>query len=100
MVEKIKIIWTETAQEDLYNIYIFLSHFSQQSARNIVRKILHKPKTLIAGFENAGAKDNINPNYRRLIVGNYKILYTIKENLIFINSIFDCRQDPEKLKNI
>ena len=97
---EIKIFWTETAQKDLENIYKFLSEYSIQSARNIVKKILNKPKELKIGFVYAGAIDEINSNYRRLIVGNYKILYTVQENIIYIHAIFDCRQNPDKLKNI
>lgn len=34
-----------------------------------------------------------------LVSGNYKIIYLIDENLITIATIFDCRQNPVKLKN-
>jgi plasmid stabilization system protein ParE len=35
---------------------------------------------------------------RRVVSGNYKILYTIDGDNIFITDIFDSRQDPNKMK--
>jgi len=100
MAEKLVIIWTETAQEDLDLIYRFLLNYSKNAAEDIVRKILNEPKILKKGFEYIGAVDDINPKYRRLIVGNYKILYSVQDSNIYINAIFDCRQNPEKLKDL
>ena len=97
---EIEIIWTETAQEDLKKIYEFISGYSPDSAKKIIRQILMKPKELISGFENMGAFDEINPKYRRLIVGNYKILYSSNQNIVYINAIFDCRQNPKLLKKM
>jgi hypothetical protein len=37
--------------------------------------------------------------YRYLVVGNYKLVYYIDcETAIYIVAVFDCRQNPEKLK--
>lgn len=36
--------------------------------------------------------------HRRLVVGHYKIIYRIIEECIYITDIFDCRQDPDKMK--
>lgn len=37
-------------------------------------------------------------NHRRLVCGNYKIIYylNIPENRIYVTDIFDSRQDPAK----
>jgi len=37
---------------------------------------------------------------RYLVDGNYKIVYWLEENFVNIATIFDCRQNPVKLKNI
>jgi plasmid stabilization system protein ParE len=34
--------------------------------------------------------------YRRMVCGNYKIIYYIAANEIRITDVFDSRQDPEK----
>jgi len=39
-------------------------------------------------------------DFRYLIESNYKIIYWEKENLITIASVFDCRQNPRKIKEI
>jgi mRNA-degrading endonuclease RelE of RelBE toxin-antitoxin system len=35
--------------------------------------------------------------HRRLIVGNYKIIYLIEDDVVYISDIFDTRQDPKKM---
>jgi len=37
--------------------------------------------------------------YRYLVEGNYKIIYRIKDESIVVDSVFDCRQNPVKMKN-
>jgi toxin ParE1/3/4 len=36
-------------------------------------------------------------DHRYLVEGKYKIIYFIKENVIYITDVFDCRQDPQKM---
>lgn len=36
--------------------------------------------------------------YRRLVCGNYKILYYIQNDCIVIAEIFDSRRDPTKMR--
>jgi len=38
--------------------------------------------------------------YRFLVVENYKIIYWIEDNYIKIATVFDCRQNPEKIKKL
>ncbi len=42
--------------------------------------------------------EHLEKNHRRIIDGNYKILYRIENETIYITDIFDCRQDPSKMK--
>ncbi|MCD4793014.1 MAG: type II toxin-antitoxin system RelE/ParE family toxin [Bacteroidales bacterium] len=94
-----KLIWTEPARQDLKDIFVFQSEFSHKSADKIINKIFEKVEILlILGFELSGQIDNINPKYRRLIEGNYKILYKVYPDKIVIHGIFDARQQPAKLK--
>lgn len=32
------------------------------------------------------------------MVGNYKILYWVEPKTVFIAAVFDCRQNPQKMK--
>ena len=101
MVKKTKIIWTKSSKDDLKIIYQYYFQFSKKIAKKIINTIINKTSILdISGFEKAGQIDEYNNNFRRLIVGNHKILYKELENHILIVRIFDCRQNPKKLIKI
>jgi hypothetical protein len=36
--------------------------------------------------------------YRRLVVGNFKVIYRIEKDLIYVTDIFDARQDPKRMR--
>jgi len=36
--------------------------------------------------------------YRRLVVGNFKIIYRIEAETIYVTDIFDARQDPRRMR--
>ncbi len=94
-----KIIWTEPAKQDLKDVFDFISEYSYKIADKTVDKIIEKTDILLVkGFELAGQIDTINSNYRRLIEGNYKILYKVKSNKVIIHGVFDARQHPDKLE--
>jgi len=96
-----KIEWTLNAKEDLQDIYSHYSLYSEQIAFNLINRISKCVDTLqTKGFEFAGMVDEYNPKYRRLIEGNYKILYSFTNGTIFINRIFDTRQSTQKLKDL
>jgi hypothetical protein len=39
-------------------------------------------------------------DFRYLVESNYKIIYWKEDEIITIASVFDCRQNPEKIKKI
>ncbi len=41
--------------------------------------------------------DHLGLGHRRKVSGNYKIIFRIIDDLIFVSDIFDTRQDPEKM---
>jgi plasmid stabilization system protein ParE len=41
--------------------------------------------------------EHLGQSHRRVIEGNYKIIYRQEGETIFITDIFDSRQDPAKL---
>jgi plasmid stabilization system protein ParE len=51
-----------------------------------------------------GAKEPLLNNrpfeYRFIVESNYKIIYRFNENVVRIVSVFDCRQNPQKVKKI
>jgi len=36
--------------------------------------------------------------YRRLVVGNFKVIYRIEGDVIHVTDIFDARQDPKRMR--
>jgi toxin ParE1/3/4 len=41
---------------------------------------------------------DLNQGHRYLVEGNYKIIYRVVDNDIYITDVFDCRQNPIKMK--
>ena len=41
---------------------------------------------------------DLKQGHRYLVEGNYKIIYRLVGNDIYITDIFDCRQNPQKIK--
>jgi len=40
---------------------------------------------------------HLGMGHRRMVSGNYKIIYRIEGELVVVTDIFDARQDPEKM---
>ncbi len=101
---EINVFWTETALNQLEDIFEFYKYnVSVSIAKNIVKNIVQKT-ILIQKSPKIGRIEELLQNrkneYRFIIEGNYKIIYWIEDNLIKIATVFDTRQNPEKLKNL
>ena len=100
-MKQIRVIWSSEALEDLETIYDFLAESSQQAAQNVSERILLRVRQ-IEDFPQSGVlhrslKGN-NREYRYLVEGNYKIIYSLIPKYAVIAAIFDTRKDPEKLQ--
>ena len=99
-----KIFFTQPAKEKLKEIYFYYKQAaSTRVAKSVKNRILSDIKKLrkTPGIGNEeDALKFLERNYRKLISGNYKIIYRIIEKQIIIDTIFDSRQEPEKIKNI
>ena len=103
-MEKKEIIWTIPAKIDLWNIFDFLSDVSELVALNVIKRILSTTARLEFGYVKIGQVEPLledrKQNHRYLVEGYYKIIYREEKNSIIINSVFDTRQNPDKLKLI
>jgi plasmid stabilization system protein ParE len=93
-----KIIWSPRAKLDLFNILDF--YFKRNGTKTYSIKLngnLRKSIRLLETQPAIGVQTDIE-NVRNLIHGDYEIFYEIKIKTIEIITIWDCRQDPEKLK--
>lgn len=95
---KRKIIWSPKAKINLFNILDF--YFKRNGTKTYSIKLnanLRKSIRLLETHPEIGVQTDIE-NVRNLIHGDYEIFYEIKIKSIEIITIWDCRQDPEKLK--
>jgi plasmid stabilization system protein ParE len=100
----IKVFWTQTALNDIEGIFDYYKHkASPKIARKLVKEIV-KTTIYIQNLPKVGRIEELlidrNFEYRFLIVGNYKIIYRIEDNYIKIATVFDTRQNPEKIKKV
>lgn len=94
--------WTTKAKKDLRDIAkYYKKEASNEVASKQTKSIKHYADLLMTnpllGFKEPLLENEVK-EYRSLIHGNYKIVYRIENGTIYINRIFDCRQDPDKLK--
>lgn len=95
-MEKLKIVWTRTARDQLKAIYDYYRFVKKtpQGASNLRNEILEHTKSI--RFIHQYQKDEIQPEYRRIIVRHYKILYKQIDKRIVILRIFNTYQNPGK----
>jgi len=99
-----KIEWSALAERQLKDIFDYYSlEVSSVVAKKIVMRIIDKV-SILKNNPSVGAKEELlteyPEDYRYLVESNYKIIYWEKESIITISSVFDCRQNPKRMKNI
>jgi len=93
--------WYIEAVGDLERVYDYYVTKNPRAAAVLYNKILDKVEILkiqpyVAAVEQLLA--DCPEGYRSLVVGNYKIVYFVKNEFVLIVQIFDCRQSSLKLK--
>jgi plasmid stabilization system protein ParE len=89
------VFWTTNAKLDLKDIYLSLE-------KNVYLPVAIKITEEIFGslnsitFPEQFQIDEYRIDCRRLIIRNYKILYQLHQNTIFVVRIFNTYQDPIK----
>jgi plasmid stabilization system protein ParE len=94
---ELKIIWSKQARSAVKSIYSYYKKKSLQGANNVKTDLLQSPKSI--RFAKQYQVDEINSNYRRIVVRDYKVLYNEKNNVIRIIDVVGTKQSPEELKN-
>ena len=97
-----EVIWTAQAKDDLQKIYEFNSLIlGEEKAYSLIEGLVEKADTLYQKV-SGGTRyiSDINPgiNYQKLIYGYYLIFFREEGKRVYVNKIFDARQNPEKLK--
>lgn len=99
---ELRVFWTDTARfqlEDIFNYY--KEKAGIRVAGKLVKQIIDRTIQLEKN-PNSGPKEPLlsgrHFEYRYLVEGNYKIIFWRQDNYIKIATIFDCRQNPGKMK--
>ncbi|WP_410503697.1 type II toxin-antitoxin system RelE/ParE family toxin [Flavobacterium chryseum] len=87
--------WTLNAKEDLKEIYISLKKSTSKETAIKIRDELFSSTDNIV-FAEQFQFDEYRFDCRRIIIRNYKILYQVQENSIFVIRIFNSFQNPIK----
>lgn len=100
---EIVVIWSDSAIEELRNIYDF---YYFKAGKSIADKLTNTIVDLSIALEHSPRMGqleeqlaHLKKEIRYLVSGNYKIVYLINDNLITVATIFDCRMNPKKLKS-
>lgn len=99
-----RVIYTEQSFESLEESIKFLlktQNVPLEKAREIGDQLLEKAGSLadnphIGQYEEY--LEHLGKGHRRLVEGNFKIIYRIEGRYIYITDFFDTRQAPEKMK--
>ena len=96
--------WTQKAESQLDAIFDFIKVESEISAYRIYNQILDEVEILTKHPNIAPVEPFLEDaliTYRSLLVNRkYKVVYFVKSEIIYIVAVFDCRQNPNKLKKL
>ncbi len=95
MNKKFSVFWTTQAEADIDSIYSWLFERWPAAANKVVGEIFDAAESLV--FAAQYQEEKFVSGTRRMVVGNYKIIYTTQETNLYVVRIFDTRQNPSRL---
>ncbi len=97
-----KVLWTKSALTSLYYIY---KYYCENVSITIAYKVRDNILAVTSQLEkhvHIGQIEELlkemEGGHRYIVKDNYKIIYKIQTNKIYITDIFDTRPDPDKIK--
>lgn len=97
-----QVVWTNFAISELKNVFLYYRMVANSAtAEKIKKSILNSTKILTKNHLIGAIEENLielKQEHRYLVKGNYKIIYRVINKDVYITDIFDCRQNPEKMK--
>lgn len=83
------------------SVELTLGSASMEKREEVIDHVLEETRRLIQ-WPRAGQVEiwlaGRDHEYRRLVVGNFKIIYRIEADVIHVTDIFDARQDPNRMR--
>ena len=97
-----KVHWTAFAVNELKNIFIYYRAVAGEVVADNIRKSILNTSKFIGKYPNMGMLEenleDLDQGHRYIVEGNYKIIYLIMDDEIYITDVFDCRQNPQKIR--
>jgi toxin ParE1/3/4 len=89
----VKVLWTETAQNQLHAIYEYIAQDSEVYAQRVVDRLTRRSEQ-IAAFPQSGRKvpEMDVPDIREVIEGPYRLIYLIKQDGIHVLAVIHGAQ--------
>jgi plasmid stabilization system protein ParE len=96
-----KVYWTKFALNSLSEVYKYYKiNVSITIANNIRQGILSSTNQLEKHTLSGQIEENLlnlGKGHRYIIRGNYKIIYNIQNQKVYVTDVFDTRQNPDKI---
>lgn len=99
---RMKVLWTKSALASLYDIY---KYNKENVSITIACKIRDNILVVTSQLEKHSPIRQIEEllkqmdgGHRYIVNDNYKIIYKIQNDKLYITDVFDTRQDPDKIK--
>lgn len=92
--------WTPSAERDVEAAFRWLKTRNPRAARAFVTQVLIAIERLPVHPELGAVEPALEPagRYRALVVGSYKVIYRLEQDLVLILRVWDARRDPEALE--
>lgn len=98
MRNRLEVIWSIESVNITDQIINYLnSEWSEREVKNFL-EALKAFEEIVSFFPEIYPDSQIKKGYRRgVIVKQVSVLYSVENNRILVHTVFDNRQDPEKL---
>ncbi|MCU0445122.1 MAG: type II toxin-antitoxin system RelE/ParE family toxin [Microscillaceae bacterium] len=96
MVTAKKVVWTEAAKKDLFNIFNRIAAKSKEMAHETAQIILSKTASLATTYAQGSPEPLLlkEPDpYKFVHAGFYKVVYSLVGDDVVIETIYHQRQD-------
>ena len=91
--------WVQQARDSLREIYKFYEATAGKNIADKIRKDIYLETQYLLIFPTIGQKEE-GTRYRYILKRHCKIFYSIRENCIFIELIWDTRRNPTVLRQL
>lgn len=96
-----KVLWTKVAQGDLEEIVLHIAKERLQTALKIFKNFRNRASYLKRSPKRGRKVPELahikGLDIRELIIGPWRLFYTIEKRLVYIHALFDSRRDLEEI---